>query len=58
MRLIHGDDDEFVPVHHARRLTVQLPDAVLSVVTGAGHMDLIAASFNDAVDWLITQQRH
>ena len=58
VRLIHGQHDEFVPVHQARRLAVQLPDAVLSVVTSAGHMDLIAESFNDAVDWLITQRGH
>jgi pimeloyl-ACP methyl ester carboxylesterase len=56
VRLIHGEADEFVPVHQAERLAVQLPDAVLSVVPGAGHIDLIAAGFNDAVDWLIAQR--
>jgi pimeloyl-ACP methyl ester carboxylesterase len=56
VRLIHGEDDEFVPVHQAQRLAGQIPDAVLSVVTGAGHMDLIADRFNDALDWLITQR--
>jgi pimeloyl-ACP methyl ester carboxylesterase len=56
VRLIHGEDDEFVPVQHARRLADQLPDAVLSVVPGAGHMDLIAERFDDGVDWLIAQR--
>lgn len=56
VRLIHGEHDEFVPLHQARRLAAQLPNATTLVVAGAGHMDLIADGFNNAVDWLITHR--
>lgn len=54
--LAHGEDDEFVPAHQAQRLAAQLPNAVISIHSGAGHLDLIATRFNEAVDWLLTQR--
>ena len=54
--LFHGEDDEFVPVLQAQRLATELPNAVVSIRAGAGHMDLIADAFDQAVDWLIGQR--
>jgi pimeloyl-ACP methyl ester carboxylesterase len=52
----HGIDDDFAPVQQAQRLAAVLPNAVMSIHSGVGHMDLIADAFNEAVDWLITRR--
>jgi pimeloyl-ACP methyl ester carboxylesterase len=54
--LAHGVDDEFAPVHQAQRLAAELPNAMTSIRSDVGHMDLIADAFNEAVDWLIAQR--
>jgi pimeloyl-ACP methyl ester carboxylesterase len=54
--LAHGVDDEFAPVHQTQRLAAALPNAMMSIRSGVGHMDLIADAFNEAVDWLIAQR--
>ncbi len=39
VELIHGDADPIVPLHiHSEPLSRRLPDAALTVITGAGHM--------------------
>ncbi len=38
VRVVVGDADRMTPVEHARALADGLPDAVLTVVPGAGHM--------------------
>jgi uncharacterized protein len=38
--LIHGDQDELIPVAHSQVLKSILPSARLEVITGAGHGDL------------------
>jgi pimeloyl-ACP methyl ester carboxylesterase len=56
--LAHGERDEFVPLHHAQRLVEGLPQAELHVRAGLGHMDLVDAAFDDAVDWIVAQAVH
>lgn len=38
--LIHGDQDELIGLHHARRLHAALPGARLEVIHGAAHNDV------------------
>jgi uncharacterized protein len=38
--LIHGDKDELIGLHHARRLRAALPGARLEVIQGAAHNDV------------------
>jgi pimeloyl-ACP methyl ester carboxylesterase len=52
VRLWHGDDDEIVPLNHARYLANRLPHAELTVIPGAGHLNTPArlhAVFSAAV---------
>ena len=53
--LAHGERDEFVPLHHAQRLVDALPNSELQVAADLGHMDLIDAAFDDAVDWIVAK---
>lgn len=41
VRIVHGTDDEDVPVSISRRLAEAHPFVSLDVVDGAGHMDLV-----------------
>jgi uncharacterized protein len=38
--LYHGDRDELIPLQHSERLRTALPNAQLTVVTGARHNDI------------------
>ena len=38
--LIHGDQDELIPIHHSEELCSAMRSAQLLRVTGAGHSDV------------------
>lgn len=39
--LIHGENDQIVPVHEAQKLAAQLPNSELLILPGAGHVPTI-----------------
>jgi pimeloyl-ACP methyl ester carboxylesterase len=41
--VVHGDDDQLVPVAHSRHTASLIPGAELRVVAGVGHLSLIEA---------------
>ena len=47
-----GDDDNFVPMHHAEDLVARLPRATLHRLPGEGHFSIIAR-FEPILDGLL-----
>ncbi len=49
--VIHGDEDQLIPLAEAERMARELPDAKLAVIPGAGHLPNLEQPelFDDAV---------
>jgi pimeloyl-ACP methyl ester carboxylesterase len=42
--VIHGDEDQIIPVEHSRALARELPHAEFVIIPGAGHVPLLECS--------------
>jgi pimeloyl-ACP methyl ester carboxylesterase len=55
--LIHGEEDRMVPVSHSRWLAEHVPGAELRVSPGAGHVSVLSAEGDAALEWLRERAR-
>jgi pimeloyl-ACP methyl ester carboxylesterase len=53
--LLHGDDDRFVPVSHARWLAVRIPGVDARIDPHDGHLTLAVRRVREAHEWLLQQ---
>jgi pimeloyl-ACP methyl ester carboxylesterase len=52
--VLHGDDDRFVPVSHARWLAARIPGVEARIVPDDGHLTLIERRMREVNDWLLS----
>ncbi|WP_338052884.1 alpha/beta hydrolase [Pyxidicoccus trucidator] len=48
--IIHGEQDELIPVEMGRRLGTRFPQATVQTVAGAGHNDVLERSGTTLMD--------
>jgi pimeloyl-ACP methyl ester carboxylesterase len=51
--LVHGDDDRFVPVAHARWLEGRIPGVEARIDANDGHLTLLERRVGEAHEWLL-----
>jgi len=51
--LLHGEDDRFVPVAHARWLAERIPGVDARIGADDGHLTLLARRSRETIEWLL-----
>jgi len=53
--MVHGDDDRMVPASHTRWLADHVPGAELRLSPGVGHVSVLQAEAEAALEWIRTR---
>ena len=53
--LMHGEQDQFVPVSHSRWLASRMPDAETRFLPEDGHLTISLRRIPEVHDWLLSK---